>query len=231
MRANYYPEAARVIEECFYIDDGAFGGETEEVKGLLCREVEFVLAQAGFELKRWASNSKRVEGLLNAKGESAAIIGKYDETKVLGLRWLKEPDKLTIFVKPMQFIESPTKREILRGVATLYDPNGFVAPVVINAKMIMQDIWRVKELGWDQKAPKEIAQSWNKFQKDLPLLENFQIPRWIKTDTAKCIQIHGFCDASAKAYGIVIYARVIDYAVCRQCQLSAINGKITCCSN
>lgn len=209
-QAKHYPEAARVIEECFYIDDGTFGGKTEEETGLLCREVEFVLAQAGFELKHWASNSKRVEALLNAEGENTTVIGKDDETKVLGLRWLKESDELTIFVKPMQLIESPTKREILRGVATLYDPNGFVAPIVINAKMIMQDVWRVKELGWDHKAPKDIAQNWNKFQKDLPLLENFRIPRWVKTDTAKCIQIHGFCDASAKAYGIAIYARVVD---------------------
>lgn len=50
-QAKHYPEAARIIEECFNVDDGTFGGMTEEETGLLCREIEFVLIQARFELK------------------------------------------------------------------------------------------------------------------------------------------------------------------------------------
>lgn len=37
-----------------------------------------------------------------------------------------------------------------------------------------------------------------------------RIPRWLKTDSLEQVQIHGFSDASKKAYGAVIYVRTIE---------------------
>lgn len=208
--AKSFPQATQVIEKCFYMDDGIFGAKGLQEAKLLCKEVEFVLQQGGFELKHWASNAKEVEAELNTNANDIQLIGKNDEEKILGIRWLKETDEITIFVKPIEMITNPTKRQILREILKLYDPNGLVACIVIKAKMIMQDIWRLKEAQWDDVVPSEIAKKWKDFQADLPLLGNFRIPRWLKTDSAITTQLHGFADASTKAYGITIYARVID---------------------
>lgn len=208
--ANHYPEAAKTIKNSFYMDDGIFGAENVQEASILCREVLFVLSQGGFVLKRWEFNSREVEEAMNATHTQETILGKEDDTKILGIRWHKDADELAVFVKRLDIKENPTKCEIFSSIAKLYDPNGYVAAVVINAKIMMQDIWREKEILWNSKVPERMARKWKDFQSTLPVLNDFRIPRWIRTAKENSLQIHGFCYASNKAYGITIYARITD---------------------
>lgn len=205
-----YPQAAEVIEKSFYIDDGLFGCDNVPELKILCREVEFVLGSGGFTLKGWTSNSKEVEAYMSTNVKGIIVIGKDDETKVLGLRWNKSTDNLTIAVKQLSRQKSVTKRSILKEIATLYDPNGFIAPIIIKAKMIMQDIWRLKQLDWDDVVPQEIEKEWLCIYENLPMLNEFKMKRWLNMDKRCEVQIHAFCDASEKAYGTAIYVRVVN---------------------
>ncbi|XP_041452005.1 uncharacterized protein LOC121405395 [Drosophila obscura] len=81
-------------------------------------------------------------------------------------------------------------------IAKLFDPAGWLAPFVIQAKMFMQEVW-LRELGWDEDLPG-----------DLPAIQQIHIPRWIHVCPTAKVQIHGFCDASQRAYGAAIYVRV-----------------------
>ncbi|XP_055314003.1 uncharacterized protein LOC129575100 [Sitodiplosis mosellana] len=204
---SIYPDASNVIINSFYIDDGMFGCDNPNELKLLCKEVE-VLGQGHFLLKGWSSNSKEVETHMNASSSSETIIGEKDEEKILGLRWLKSSDELSIFVKPTEESENYTKRAILSKIASLYDPNGFIAPVIVKAKILMQDIWRLKNISWDQYVPFEISKEWAKIYNNLHLLSNFRMKRWMTTNKKAKIQIHAFCDACTKAYGTSIYVRV-----------------------
>lgn len=73
--AKEYPEAAEVIRKCFYVDDGTFGDDTIAGLKMLCKEVEFVLRQGGFELSKWASNSVAVEQHMQGDKSDAVDIG------------------------------------------------------------------------------------------------------------------------------------------------------------
>ena len=55
-------------------------------------------------------------------------------TKTLGLSWNSVNDVLTIpkSSKPAEF--DVTKRNVLSKIATIFDPLGFISPVVVKAK-------------------------------------------------------------------------------------------------
>lgn len=98
-----FPNAAKIIETSFYIDDGIFGFNTH---------------QGNFPLKNWASSAKEVEEHMNSPSTTAVIIGN-DETKILGLIWLKTSDEWAILVRQLEIQSKPTKRSILRQMANL----------------------------------------------------------------------------------------------------------------
>jgi hypothetical protein len=52
-------------------------------------------------------------------------------------------------------LKAETRREILSFVASVYDPLGLVAPVVLPAKRMLQELWP-SGCGWDEELPKEI---------------------------------------------------------------------------
>lgn len=95
---------------------------------------------------------------------------------------------------------------MLSQVASLFDSLGLVGPVVVKAKIMLQRLWEDK-LNWDESVPVDIATSWNKYRKQIELLNGFIIPRQITTENVNNVQLHGFCDASERAYGAVLYLR------------------------
>lgn len=206
-----FPEAAEIIKTCFYIDDGTFGSESVEEEKILCKEIEFVLGQGCLPIKNWLSNSRAIESYMNTESQKATLLGEKDAEISLGLCWLKTTNELIIVMRqPLEAKDKLTKRNILSGIARLYDPNGFIAPIIITSKILMQDIWRLSDVDWDDEVPETIKSKWLSLVKELPQLGRFRIKRWLGTAKAKKMQLHAFCGASEKAYGIAIYVRTID---------------------
>ena len=137
--AQQYPDAAKSIEFDFYVDDGLFGAESFEMTKQLCREIDLVLKFGRFELRNWASNSKDIEDLFESSIDSVVAIEEKDATKVLGLNWDKATDEF--FIRVNLNDESPkTKRQLMSQFAGLYDPNGFVSPIIVAGKQIVQSL-------------------------------------------------------------------------------------------
>jgi hypothetical protein len=65
----------------------------------------------------------------------------------------------------------------LSFVAKLYDPLGWAAPVVITAKILLQELWLLKN-DWDAPIPQELVQRWKDYVDDLPHLTRVRVPRW-----------------------------------------------------
>ncbi|XP_062123020.1 uncharacterized protein LOC133836507 [Drosophila sulfurigaster albostrigata] len=99
-----------------------------------------------------------------------------------------------------------SKREVLSQIAKLFDPAGWLAPVVIWAKIFMQEIWK-QEIGWDDSLPADLTEQWTSFLRNYSSLQDIRIPRWTNYTPGAKIQFHGFCDASQSAYGAALYAQ------------------------
>ncbi|XP_018394146.1 PREDICTED: uncharacterized protein LOC108772967 [Cyphomyrmex costatus] len=127
---------------------------------------------------------------------------------VLGLRWESKSDCFA-FTVHTSIEESLTKRLLLSNASRLFDPLGWLAPVTVRAKLIIQSAW-LQQLGWDEPLRDEEAAAWTSLRDQLPLLEDLRVPRWMHVDSPGVkVEIHGFSDASERAYGAAIYLRTL----------------------
>lgn len=79
----------------------------------------------------------------------------------------------------------------------------------MRAKLIIQATW-LQQLGWDEPLGDEEVATWRRLQEELPLLETVRVPRWLQSDLPDSIvEIHGFCDASERAFAAVVYFRTV----------------------
>lgn len=111
-------------------------------------------------------------------------------------------------VKSAPVEEGPvTKRAILSRTAQLFDPLGWLAPVVVRAKIQLQSTWLLG-VDWDTPLPDRETESWRNFVAEFPLLARVRVPRWLPHEGGD-IELHGFADASERAYAAVVYLRTL----------------------
>jgi len=104
-------------------------------------------------------------------------------------------------------LEKPTKRSILSRIALIFDLLGLLGPVTLLAKVIMQDLWRLR-MDWDESIPLDHLIRWQRYENELQNLRNISIPRRvISLDQPIYLEMHGFADASEIAFGACIYVR------------------------
>ena len=128
--------------------------------------------------------------------------------KTLGIIWLAEEDVFTFKFKSIEQQFKPTKRNVLKKIATLFDPLGFLSPFIIRAKMIMQKM-RIAGTDWDDLLSDNLVNEVNLWFSELDQLQELRIPRCLQqnNDVTK-INVHTFVDASQGAYGAVVYVRM-----------------------
>ncbi|XP_060573689.1 uncharacterized protein LOC132731512, partial [Ruditapes philippinarum] len=115
-------------------------------------------------------------------------------------------DKVKTADKPLN------RRGMLSIVSSIFDPLGFMSPVTLRAKAIIQKLCKVK-IGWDDEIPAKYREEWQKWLERLPDLENVAIRRCFRSrDSAKIknVQLHIFCDGSELGYGACAYLRIVD---------------------
>ena len=99
------------------------------------------------------------------------------------------------------------KRNVLRKVATIFDPLEFVCPYVIVAKILLQELW-MRGYDWDDEIQDEIANKIGNWFEQLKSLRDVKIPRCLRSpEPVKSKRIVTFVDASQQAYGAAVYIR------------------------
>ena len=83
---------------------------------------------------------------------------------------------------------------------------GLLGPVIVGAKILIQRLWKAG-ISWDESVPLDIHTQWIEYKLQLPLLSELHFDRCVVGLNSVDIQLHGFCDASEKAYGACIYVR------------------------
>ena len=156
-----------------------------------------ILGDAGLNLREWATNDPDLKELTQKEGESDVR----STVPVLGLRWDTVQDTLTVAPKELES-GKPTKRIILRGLATQFDPLGLMTPITIKAKFLMKEIWQSK-VDWDDDLPEATAAKWEKIKKEFSKMGDIPVQR--NSGIGKSMTLHTFVDASTVAYGAVVY--------------------------
>ena len=207
-----FPLATPILENDTYIDD-IMGGAHDENSAKQTRNEIINLLQKGNLVPRiWASNSGEFLSDIDPKNHGLsweAPLTENDEIRILVIKWSPVLD-IFRFVISKPNLNKITKSSVLLVVAKLYDPVGWISPVIVRGKLFIQQLWK-KDLQWDELLPAKDAEDWTSYIDELRFVSDVTIPRWIGLDPyALHSELHGFCDASERAYGSVIYLRVVD---------------------
>lgn len=200
-----FPKGAKEVKKSFYVDD-LLSGAYKPNQGIeTARQIRSVLDYGKFDLTKWCSNDPIVNRYTNGATDEVEI--KDPEMKgVLGLIWSAKTDHLAFKLRSEHDRGVWTKRTVLSEIGKLYDPNGFIAPIVITAKILIQEIWKEKT-GWDEPISNPIGKKWQEFRDTISEVQLIKIPRWLGTFPSAKTQLHGFSDASIDAYACCVYAR------------------------
>lgn len=205
-----HPIASQLLRNNMYVDDVLAGGHTvEEAKEAQTQLIQ-ALDSAGFPLRKWISNTKE---LLENLPEDQLLdvdlltLPESNNAKTLGIRWNAIEDSFFFNIHKIERKSAYTKRTVLSDIASIFDPAGWLAPIVITAKIIMQQIWQ-DNTAWDECLNPLTLIKWQKFLQFYDNINKIRIPRWINFSPSAKIEFHGFSDASEKAYSAVLYARV-----------------------
>ena len=210
-----HPLAAQFIMHDFYVDDGLTSVESAQQAKDLIQGAREICEKGGLRLHKFVSNDFQVLESV-PKGERAVDVilnlpsDQLPIERVLGIQWLVGLDcfKFSIILKDQPL----TRRGVLATVASVYDPLGFLAPLVLKAKKILQEICN-RGVSWDEPLPEEVRPRWEHWKCDLLRLNELQIPRCFESKTLngkKTYELHNFADASTSGYGQCSYLRVKD---------------------
>ncbi|KAI8441259.1 hypothetical protein MSG28_014900 [Choristoneura fumiferana] len=210
-----FPLAASRVRQDFYMDDLMSGCQSETEAIEVYYQMKALLSKGGFELQKWSSNSKAMlEGIKennSGRDEHKKIEMKQEAVnKILGLTWDRDRDEFTYAVRLPPPTAPVTKRKVTSDIAKLYDPLGWIAPSIVQAKILIQRLW-LSGIDWDEELPSPLLDEWLTYREELSKLTEFRLHRWTNhRSNATLVELHGFSDASNAAYAAVVYLRVID---------------------
>ena len=132
------------------------------------------------------------------------------EHKVLGTNWNLGED--TIVMKLNSVVEfaknlEPTKRNVLRIAAKLFDPLGLISPVMVVLRMLLQELC-LNKCEWDGPIPQPGRNRLQEWLTDLEKVGEMRVNRYYFPEEerkVKSVTLHGFGDASRGAYCAVVY--------------------------
>ncbi|GFS97977.1 cytochrome P450 2E1 [Trichonephila clavipes] len=113
--------------------------------------------------------------------------------KTLGILWHPASDVFYFKITPLSFEGSLTKRTTIAKTFYLL---GWLPPITIQYKTIMQRLWK-QQLLWDERVPPDITLEWEQLAKDVQLVKDIKIPRFLFVDLDNQFHLFGFSDTSA----------------------------------
>lgn len=202
-----YPQAADIIQNDFYMDDLLTGAQSLEDAVRLKCEITKILNAACFPLQKWRSNENSFFNNTEPENHDTYFISDSDTNniKTLGLIWNPTDDSFRYSLQ-IDYSRPITKRTMLSAISKLFDPLGLVNPTIIVAKIIMQKLWQCR-IDWDESVPVDLYTSWQHFLNELVKINEIIIPRHVICSDPVKVELHGFCDASERAYGACVYIR------------------------
>ena len=228
---DFDAETLDTVHRNFYVDDCLKSVSTTEQAVKLTSELRELLSRGGFNLTKWISNDKEVLASIPKSERASSVLDLDFESlpveHTLGLQWDMQTD--TFNFRAVKKEATPTRRKILSVVSSLYDPLGFVAPVILPAKQVLQRLCS-QNYGWDDIVPQSELTEWQSWINNLPKLQEISVQRCFKSQgfgKLKEAQLHHFSDASQTGYGACSYLRLVDENDNVHCSLVIGKSRVT----
>ncbi|XP_048002611.1 uncharacterized protein LOC125239152 [Leguminivora glycinivorella] len=196
----------RVANKC-YVDNIVTGTNAVDEAVRLYDETRETFEELSMNLRDWTSNDEA----FNQEIPETYRAKETNEIKVLGLLWDKRQDMLKLNLNKeviMEGFSEVTKREVLRVLASVYDPCGIVSPLLMPIKLFLQELWRL-DYKWDAPLSQDQYRRWKKIESNLREIHEVEIPRYLGTNVNKgsVNELHCFADAAKDSYAAVVYFR------------------------
>lgn len=143
-----------IIKTSMYIDDLAFGGDSVEECQQQIKRIDETIASGQMQLTKWASNEQRVLDFVPQSRRLEDYVGPTESIKTLGVNYLPASDSFCFKIQCKTDIKY-SKRGMLSVTASLFDPLGWILPVVMMLRILVQSLWCL-ELGWDDDLPQAV---------------------------------------------------------------------------
>ena len=220
-------ETKNFICRNFYVDDGLASLPTAGHAIELVKGAQATLATARLRLHKVVSNSVAVMEAFPTedRGKDVRDLDLRSDSlpaqRSLGVFWDLETDTFTFEVS---LPEKPfTRRGVLSIVNSVYDPLGFVVPVMLEGRKILQQLVLMGErraenktpLAWDDPLPTVMMNRWTRWRDSLVELQHLSVPRCYhpkEFGTVTRAELHAFSDASQDAIGVAVYLRQLNEA-------------------
>ena len=197
----------------------------------LSGQLRELLSRGGFRLTKWCSNDRNLIATVPLTERAPSVVDLDLEDlhveRTLGVRWDMEMDVFKFWIKDQA--KAPTRTGILLVVSSMYDPLGFVAPVILPAKSLLQSLCKWK-YGWDEEILEEDSAVWHGWLKELVSLRAVSGPRCFKPPEFGAVvnvQLHHFSDASEYGYGAASYLRIVDNNGAIHCSFVLGKSRVT----
>ena len=153
------------IERNLYVDDCLTSVPDEDIAICVSKQLTDVLSRGRFHLTKWMANCAKVMAFIPTAGR-ATILRDLDFShslmeRALGVYWNVSSDT---FFK----ISIKERLSTRRGMSSMYDPLGFVAPIVLPMKIMLQDICK-QGVDWDYPIPEDCMTRWKRWLYDVSM--------------------------------------------------------------
>ena len=132
---------------------------------------------------------------------------KPSESKLLGVKWNKFEDTITVQFPVANTSGATSKREVLTKLAKVYDPLCLACPVTLQGKQIYREVCDHKG-AWDAPIPENLRVRWLKWKQSLPDEIVVRRPIAPHQQPVLSFELHVFGDTSTHGVGAAVYSVV-----------------------
>ena len=227
-----YPDTSKQLKDNSYVDDLGLTARNALEAVERAKQADEILAHANMQVKKWVFSGDCVEAMDIGESESLPL-DEVGTERMLGVLWNAKDDEfqfkvrinLSILKKKVRLgpdltkqdlISNPpkvlTRRQYYSQIQSLFDPIGFLSPVLLVAKILLRKTWKngCEKLGWDESLPPELVKEMIDFFIELFDLELITFSRSLlpkHEDVVGKPELVIFSDGSILAFGSVAYIR------------------------
>lgn len=184
------------LNDNLYVDNLLITAESTQEGIRKYQMAKKIFKELNMKLREFISNDSKINKTIKKEDKS-----QLEQPKLLGIMWNTSSDNFTIKCN-IQILRKITKRSLLHANASIYDPLGWLAPLMIRNKVFLQSLWK-KDYSWDEELIEEDQGKLIKLCTEITEFEK-QIPRKV-ADRKQKHRLVVFSDASSTAMATCAY--------------------------